>query len=134
MVGALALGGCSTMDRMGSGQTWTMATSDQTQSAAGHVKVDKEKNGNTKVKVEVERLAQPSAAFEDSSTYVVWIQPAGGQPQNVGVLNVDKKLKGKLETTTPFKHFQVMVTAEARPNVTIPTGPEVMTTNITVPT
>jgi hypothetical protein len=137
LVGALAIGGCGSMD-MAAGrdtQTWTMTTSDSVQAAQGKVKVHREKDGNTLVKVEVERLAPPSVVQEDSVAYVVWLQPSGGQPQNVGTLKVDgKKLKGDLETKTPFKNFQVSVTAERAGNVTQPTGPEVMDAQITVPT
>src|SRR5262245_9532913 len=108
LVGALAFGGCSSMDRMrGNQSTWTMATSEQVQAAQGKVQGASQKDGNARVKVEVARLAPPQTAYDNKEAYVVWIQPAGGQPQNVGVLNVDKKLNGELETRTPFKHFQV---------------------------
>src|SRR4051794_5949681 len=89
LVGALALGGgCGTMDSMRGEQTWTMSTTDKIPSAVGKVKVAKTKEGNTKVKVEVAHLAQPEAAFDHASTYVVWLKPQSGAAQNVGVLNV----------------------------------------------
>ena len=133
LVGALALGGCGTMDRASGMQTWTLQASEDVQSAAGKVKVGTEKDGNTKVKVEVERLAQAATVHEDTTAYVVWLRPDGGQPQNVGVLTVDKNLKGKLETKTPFKQFQLIVTAEASANAMLPSGPPVMNAHITVP-
>jgi hypothetical protein len=115
-------------------QTWTMNTSDSVQAASGKVLVATEKDGNTKVKVQVERLAPPTIVDEDSSAYVVWLRPAGGAPQNIGVLKVNKDLKGELETKTPFKQFSVIVTAEERANVSLPSGPPVMNTQVTVPT
>lgn len=131
LVGALALGGCSGM--MQSEQTWTMATTDKIPSATGKVKVKEEKDGNTRVKVEVAHLAQPDDVF-NATTYVVWLKPRTGLAQNVGVLNVDKKLNGSLETKTAFKDFTVIVTAEKNGNVTMPTGQSVMDTKVVVPT
>jgi len=129
LIGTLALGGVS----CGHEQTWTMATSDKTPAAVGKVKVKSEKDGNTKVKVEVAHLAQPAPTF-DATTYVVWLKPADGRAQNVGVLSVNKKLEGSLETKTAFKDFSVIVTAEKDANVTTPTGQSVMDTKVVVPT
>ncbi len=135
LVGALALGGgCSSMDRAMGMQTWTLNTSDSVQAATGKVLVGTEKGGNTKVKVEVQHLAPPATVDDDSKAYVVWLMPSGGLPQNVGVLKVGKDLKGELETRTPFKQFQVIVTAEPVPNVRTPSGPPVMNADVTVPT
>ena len=67
-------------------QTWTLNTSDSVQAATGKVLVGTEKGGNTKVKVEVQHLAPPATVDEDSTAYVVWLQPTGGDAQNVGVL------------------------------------------------
>jgi hypothetical protein len=96
------------------------------------VKVKSEKDGNTRVKVEVAHLAQPSSAF-DANTYVVWLKPESGMAQNVGVLSVDKNLKGELQTKTAFKDFSVIVTAEKDANVMHPTGQSVMDTKVVVP-
>ena len=73
MIGALAFGGCGTM--RSSEQTWTMSTTERVPSAVGKVKVKGEKDGNTKVKVEVAHLPQPKAVFDEASTYVVWLKP-----------------------------------------------------------
>ena len=131
LVGALAFAGCGSMGR--NEQTWTMATTEKVPSATGKVKIKPEKDGNTQVKVEVAHLAHPDDAF-NATTYVVWLKPASGIAQNVGVLNVNKKLEGSLETKTPFKDFTVIVTAEKSANVTMPTGQSVMDTKVFVPT
>jgi hypothetical protein len=98
------------------------------------VKVAKEKDGNTTVKVEVQHLAQPATVFEEASTYVVWLKPQTGAPQNVGVLSLNKDLKGELETRTAFKDFSVIVTAEKTANVTTPSPHSVMNTQVVMPT
>jgi hypothetical protein len=131
-MGVLALGGCGTMG--GHEQTWTMNTTEMIPSAVGKVKVKEEKDGNTKVKVEVAHLAPPAAVFDQASTYVVWLKPEAGTAQNVGVLSVSSDLKGSLETKTAFKDFMVLVTAEADPNVTSPSGRSVMNASVVVPT
>jgi len=133
LVGALAFGGCSSMNSRMKEQTWTMNTTDKIPSAKGEVKVAPEKNGNTRVKVEVEHLAQPSTVFEDAKTYVVWLRPQTGDAQNVGVLKVGNDLKGELETRTGFKDFTVMVTAEASANVTTPSPHSIMNTQVVMP-
>src|SRR5499427_4375436 len=91
LMGALAFAGCGTMSKE---QTWSMNTTEKIPSAKGEVKVKAEKDGNTRVKVEVAHLAAPATVFERAETYVVWLQPQTGPAQNVGVLNVDKNLKG----------------------------------------
>src|SRR5262249_46141995 len=131
MVGAFALGSCGTM---GHEQTWSMNTTEKIPSATGKVKVANEKDGNTKVKVEVAHLAPPASVFDEASTYVVWLKPETGDAQNVGVLKLDNNLKGELETRTAFKDFSVIVTAEKDANVTIPSPHSVMNTQIVMPT
>ena len=120
LVGALALGGCGHMGR-GSEQTWTMNTAESVPAAVGQVKV------------EVEHLAPPADLKGEHSAYVVWLKPDSGTAQNVGALQIDKDRKGKLETKTAFKDFQVFVTAEADANVTHPSQTTVMATKVVVP-
>ena len=131
LVGALAFAGCGTMSKE---QTWSMNTTEKIPSAEGKVKVKAEKDGNTRVKVEVEHLAAPATVFEQAETYVVWLQPETGAAQNVGVLNINKNLKGELETRTAFKDFRVLVTAERSANVTTPSAFRVMNTQVVMPT
>lgn len=94
--------------------------------AAGTVKVDKDKNGNYKVKLEVHHMARPSALTPPRQAYVVWVQVRGGQPENDGQLKVNDKLDATLETTTPHEQFDVFITAEQDPSTQSPTGPELM--------
>ena len=60
-------------------QTWTLNTSDSVQAATGKVLVGTEKDGNTKVKVEVQHLAPPATVDEDSDG-VRRLAAAGGRP------------------------------------------------------
>jgi hypothetical protein len=58
--------------------------------------------------------------------YVVWIQPNGRPAENKGQLNVSKNLDGEFKTVSPYKKFDIFVTAEDAGNVTSPTGQEVL--------
>jgi hypothetical protein len=100
--------------------------------AAGNVNYDMDRNGNVKLKISTKHLAPPDRLTPPKSTYVVWITPPGGQPQNAGALAVNDKLEGSLTTTTPAKAFDVRVTAEDNPAVPQPTGPEVLHASVQV--
>ena len=132
----LAFGGCATTDSMlgRNQQTWTMSTAEKIPAAQGKVEVAHEKSGNNDVKVKVEHLARADEVFEGTSTYVVWVKPDNGLPQNVGVLQVGSNLKGELKTKTPYKSFDVMVTAEMSPSATAPSTRSVMEARVDVAT
>ncbi len=100
-------------------------------SATGNVSVDTDSNGNSKVKVNVEHLANPASLTPPATVYVVWIQQRGSnQPENAGVLQVGNDLKGGVETTTPYRSFDVFVTAEHNRTATTPNGPEILRTTV----
>ena len=135
LASTLAFGGaCSTTnDMLGRNQqTWTMQSDSKVPAAQGKVQVATDNKGNRDLKVEVKHMAPPDSVFDGTSTYVVWIKPPNGSPQNIGVLSPDKDLNAKLETTTAFTSFKVMVTAEATPQPTRPSGNQVMTANVQV--
>ena len=94
--------------------------------AQGKVSIDHDHNGNDVVHMEVKHLAQPSALTPAKANYVVWIQARGKDPEPQGMLRVNDKEEGAFETTTPYKTFDIFVTAEDTPNPTTPSGPEVM--------
>ena len=139
LAGALAStlafgGGCSATNEMlgRNQQTWTMRTASQAQAAQGKVQVATDDKGNRDLKVEVEHIAPADAVFSGTTNYVVWLKPDNGKPQNIGVLSPDKSLKAKLETTTPFTSFVVLVTAEASSQPTRPSDNEVMSATVNV--
>ncbi len=97
-------------------------------SAEAKVKV-KDKGDNVRqVKLAVEHLAPVKRVSPDASHYVVWLQPKEGQamPMNIGVLNVDDDLEAELETTTPYKEFDLFVTTESEAQATAPRGERVL--------
>jgi hypothetical protein len=94
--------------------------------ARGHVDVDKDKNGNVRMKLQVEFLANPENLTPPATVYVVWLQELGGMAVNHGQLKVNKKLKADFKAVTPFKSFDLFVTGERDSNASVPVGPEVL--------
>lgn len=104
-----------------------MVNAPQTPAAQGTVVARIAENGNVRLNLEVRHLAPPEKVSPGATIYVVWVQPQGGPPQNVGALRVDQNLAGRLETTTAHQSFEVFVTAEDMPAVTMPRGIRLLT-------
>jgi len=98
--------------------------------ARAEVAISKDKNGNTRLKMTVQHLANLENLTPRASAYVVWLQERGGKSENQGQLKVDKNLKATFVTVTPLKSFDVLVTAEQDPRTNGPSGPEVLRATI----
>ena len=98
--------------------------------ARAEVAISKDKNGNTKLKMTVQHLANLENLTPRASAYVVWLQERGGNSENQGQLKMDKNLKATFETVTPLKSFDVFVTAEQDFRAKGPSGPEVLKATI----
>lgn len=103
-----------------------MVASSIVPAAAGTISYQHDRNGNIKFTVSTKNLAAPSQLTPPKNTYVVWIEPRDQQPQNAGVLTVNNDLQGSFSSTTPYKTFNVVVTAEDSPTVTQPSGPQIL--------
>lgn len=98
--------------------------------ARGQVEVNTDKNSNSRVRLNVNYLAEPGSLTPPATLYIVWFQQNGSPPQNEGELKISKKRKGSFETVTPFHSFNVIVTAEQNHDAQSPTGPQVLTATI----
>jgi hypothetical protein len=98
----------------------------RTPAAGGDVKTEVDDNGNTRIKVNVEHLAQPARIDPGARVYVVWVSQGRSAPKNVGSLILDNDLTGRLETVTPFRGFLLTITAESNPTTAIPRGTQVL--------
>jgi len=98
--------------------------------ARAEVAISKDSNGNTKLKMSVQHLANLENLTPRAAAYVVWLQGRGGNAENQGQLKMDKSLKATFETVTPFKSFDVFITAEQDSRATGPSGPEVLKATI----
>src|ERR1051325_898430 len=80
--------------------------------AEGKITTDNDRNGNTGVEVEVKHMATPQSLTPAKQAYLVWVQPRGKDPELLGALRVNEDLEGTLKATTPYKDFEIFVTAE----------------------
>ncbi len=95
--------------------------------AQGKAKVEHDRNRNLVVDIEVAHLAQPTALTPPANYYVVWFQPPDKEPELQGALAVNPEtLQGSFKTTTPYKNFDVIVTAEENARPTTPSGTVVL--------
>ena len=98
--------------------------------ARAEVAVSKDNNGNTRLKMTVQHLANLENLTPRANAYVVWLRERSGNSENQGQLKMDKNLKATFETVTPLKSFDVFVTAEQDSRVKGPSGPEVLKATI----
>lgn len=93
--------------------------------AEGAVKIDKDKNDNYKVNLDVDRLSGPERLTPPKNAYIVWMETAQNGTQNLGQLKsseamFSKNLKSSMHTTTPYQPVSFFITAEDQVNVTSP--------------
>jgi hypothetical protein len=104
----------------------SMDTTAAQPAAQGRAELSKDDNGNTVVTLKAKHLARPENLSPAKQVYVVWIQPRGEQPMNQGVIKPGDNLEAEFKSRTPYKNFDIFVTAEDSPTATSPTGTEVM--------
>jgi hypothetical protein len=90
--------------------------------AEGKVITSTDRNGNTEIDVQVKHMATPESLTPAQQGYVVWVQPRGKPPEALGSLRVNNDLEGSLKATTPYKDFDIFVTAESLPKPENPSG------------
>jgi len=96
-----------------SAETFDLRHGPRTPAAAGTVNFDKKDKGDNKVSVEVKYLPPISELSQQASKYVVWFNPGGGRGATpVGTIDIDKNRNGKLDISTPFQSFDVIITGE----------------------
>ncbi|MBZ5507910.1 MAG: hypothetical protein LAO78_20810 [Acidobacteriia bacterium] len=80
--------------------------------AEGKVNTDTDRNGNTGIEVQVKHMATPQSLTPAKQTYLVWVQSRGRDPELLGALRVNENLEGSLKAATPYKEFEIFITAE----------------------
>ena len=79
----------------------------------------------------MKHLSEPARVASDATVYVVWIQPRNAEIQNVGALQLDADLVGRLNTSTPHRTFTLTVTPEPSGRMASPTHGAVFTAEVT---
>ena len=109
---ALLCGVVLAVATVSSAKNYHMSATKIVPGAAAEVNVEKEKNGNVQVEVNVKHLAKPGLLTPPAHSYVVWFQEQGSAPQNQGELKVGTDLTGELKSTTTLDNFNVFSTGE----------------------
>lgn len=121
LVVGLALVGCS------STTVYQMDAGERTAGADGQLNVDRDRNGNHLVNLKVAHLPMPSRLADGMATYVVWVYPTDSQtPYNMGQIRLRDDRSGELNFTTPFRTFNMVVTAEVDGQVMSPSNQVVL--------
>jgi hypothetical protein len=90
--------------------------------AQGKVITSSDRNGNTQVDVQVKHMASPQSLTPAKQGYLVWVQPHGQPAQLLGTLRVNEDLEGSLKASTPYKDFDVFITAEDQLKPDVPSS------------
>jgi hypothetical protein len=104
----------------------------RTPAAEGSMTVRATSNGNTRIVLDVEHMAPPDHIKADARVYVVWARPLAGDgtPQNLGALVVDKELRGRIDTLTPLRRFELFVTVEPIATAKAPSGDHLLSATV----
>ncbi|HUX44046.1 MAG TPA: hypothetical protein VMV57_04775 [Terracidiphilus sp.] len=111
-----------------------MTASKNVPAASGLVKIQKDKdNGNTKLDIKVEHLANPSTLSPPANAYIVWIRPNGSVDAiKQGAIRMDKNLNAELKVVTVAKDFDLFVTAEQSESTEQPSDFTVLETHVSL--
>jgi len=120
LAGAAATASASVTIRLGN--------SPEIPAAEGKVRLNKTKNGNVEIKLNVKHLAPAGRIKPGASVFVVWARGLApeAEAQNLGALKVDKNLNGKLTAVTSMSSFDLFITCEQSQTVTYPGTTELL--------
>ena len=79
--------------------------------ARGEAKVESKK-GYIEIEVEFDKMNPAQQYGPEYSTYVLWAITPEGRAKNLGEILLDSKNRGKLNVSTEFQAFGMIVTAE----------------------
>jgi len=89
------------------------------------------KRGSTVVKLRLKDLPEPNRFGPQYLTYVAWAISPEGRAHNLGEVILNGSQKGKLDTSTPFQTFAMIITAEPYYSVAQPSDVVVMENVVT---
>ena len=104
-----------------------MRAGESNPAAMGVVHANTDRNGNLAIELESKHLAPPDRLSTPHSVHVVWVQPAGKQPEVLGQLRVNPyDMDASFKTSVPYHNFDIFVTAEDNAKPDVPSGTEVL--------
>jgi hypothetical protein len=115
----------------GGGAKERLTASKAVPGASAIATVGHDHNNNTTVNLHVRFLPPPGTLSPAQSVYVVWIQANGHAAQNKGQLVVNGNHQAHAKLRTPYRDFDLFVTAESSALATHPSGQRVISGRIT---
>lgn len=108
-------------------------TSSVAPAAEGTIKVNKDKNKNYVIKIQISNLAEPSRLQPPKSTYVVWMEGDKNETKNIGQIKsstdlLSKRLKGSFETVSSAKPRKIFITSENDASIQYPNNADIVLT------
>ncbi len=88
--------------------------------AEATLKVNKNGNENFELDLKVENLAEADRLTPARRYYVVWMVSKKHGTINIGNLDINRKNKGSLETSTAYEPIRVFITAEDTQKPVVP--------------
>jgi len=132
ILGPLVVMGCVT-EQPGNGPVTktALSTSKKIPSAIGQLSISSTANNNNLIELNVRHLARPERIVPHAKAYIVWEVPTGYKvAQSLGALTIDKNYTGKMKTLTPFRNFDIFVTAEPSLGQIEPSGEKLLWTAV----
>jgi len=110
--------------------TANFPVSQVTPAAKLSVKTKGGRNENVSIEVKATQLASPDRIQPPKRVYVVWGVTNENEIKNLGRLELNNSGKGELNTVSPFRIKQIIITAEDEGNLQSPRGVEISRVNI----
>jgi len=109
-----------------------MSSNKQLSPVEGSLTVSTTPFNSNLIDLTVKNMSRPNKINPRAKAYVVWEVPSGAKmkPQSIGILTPDKFSNARLMTATPFKQFDLFITAEATNNPVAPTGQKLLWTSV----
>src|SRR5690554_4512106 len=86
------------------------------------LKVEKNKNNNYELELEIKNIARANRLTPPRNTYVVWLETSSHGTINVGNLEVSSRNRASLSTVTPYKPIRMFISAEDKQDVIFPSS------------
>ncbi len=122
---ALSFGGCA--------KTTSFLNSSVVPGADGTVKVTKDKNKNTVIKIQIRNLAEPDRLEPPRKQYIVWMVTDNDLTKNIGRIKssrtmFNKRMEGSFETISSFTPVKIFITAEDDADIQYPQEQVILST------
>jgi len=128
--------GCTTVphgdSKGGAPTTSTLSKNRKIAGADGNITISSTTTNSNRLELNVKHVGALNRISPRAKNYIVWELPVGFsmKPQSLGPLKIDKNYTGRLNTVTPFRNFDIFITAEPALNPLQPTGEKLFWTTV----